>query len=345
MAATARRGRRKRDAGKKPKPKPKKKDGCRDRRERVGSRVNRPSTRSTPGANHRPRDGGLGRSQPPPGRDRGGWGEEISDPRRTRRGADARTIGDALPRAPQPFVSHRTHVMAALGSAMRATTILPSARAFAGRKHAKKAQVSTVTRAASAEKAGPKIVEVAAAVDHNDLLPEGLYCNAHYQTTRRKTRCARARRPDARPRARAIERAERSQIAARREERDVDDQDPDLPLPPSLPRARSQSQDGHHRRRQARQRSPDRPPDDDDVGHARRRGHRRGGESRAPAPRARVASSFSTFISLPYPLARARRSTRRARRSTRARAAFDVSKASRERAVPPRRDPRGRRRD
>ena len=108
--------------------------------------------------------------------------------------------------------------MAALGSAMRATTILPSARAFAGRKHAKKAQVSTVTRAASAEKAGPKIVEVAAAVDHNDLLPEGLYCNAHYQTTRRKTRCARA--PTRRPPARSSDRASRTisnRRAARRE--------------------------------------------------------------------------------------------------------------------------------
>ena len=125
--------------------------------------------------------------------------------------------------------------------------------------------------------------------------------------------------------ARALERSSEPNDlkSPRGEKRDVDDQDPDLPLPPSLPRARSQSQDGHHRQRQARQRSPDRPPDDDDVGHARRRGHRRGGESRAPLPAIssllRFQHLFRSLILSPGRVARrdarvARRA--RARRST-----------------------------
>ena len=76
--------------------------------------------------------------------------------------------------------------MAALGSALSTQLRAPSAQWKAKAKRATKARCAPV-RAASTEN---KIEDVAAAVDPQALLPEGLYCESHYKAIRRPPRSA-----------------------------------------------------------------------------------------------------------------------------------------------------------
>ena len=164
---------------------------------------------------------------------------------------------------------------AALGSAHQLRAAAPPALRKRGKKTLKASRALPVVRAATTE---PKIESVAAAVPSDAFLPDGLYCVDNTQPIRRKTRCvfrrviAAARRGPRRASPALLHRRGpvapvfpftgfTRRVAVRA-----------APSPPD-----SHPQDRQHRQGQDGLRPPHRPPDDDHLRHARRRGHRRRG--------------------------------------------------------------------
>ena len=165
---------------------------------------------------------------------------------------------------------------AALGSAHQLHAAAPPALRKRGKKTLKASRALPVLRAASTE---PKIESVAAAVPSDAFLPDGLYCVDNTQTIRRKTRCvfrrviAAARRGPRRDSTALLHgqtSGSRYSLYVIRFKRRVAVLT--APSPPD-----SHPQDRQHRQGQDGLRPPHRPPDDDHLRHARRRGHRRRG--------------------------------------------------------------------